>query len=838
MELSSSGVLIVLSLLPFCFCSEFVAVDAIDTITASQPLRDTETITSSDSAFKLGFFSPVNSTNRYVGIWYNDKSEAVIWVANRNRPLKDASGVVTISEDGNLVVLNGQKEVLWSSNVSNQVTNASAQVLGSGNLVLNNNTSGSIWESFGQPTDTLMRRMRLSTDTKTDKKDMKVVVIVSVVVGVVAIAICTFFLWWWMAKRKEDQDYLDTLLSSPTLDHPYYWSTKKQLAVMDPRSRSIAVALVLVLSCFHSNLGSALDTITSSQLIRDNETIISSGSAFELGFFSPVNSSNRYVGIWFNDRSETVIWVANRNKPLKDASGVLKISEDGNLVVLNGKNEVLWSSNVSKPLTNATAQLLDSGNLVLVDSTHGISIWESFQDPTHTVLSGMKLSTNKRTGQKVQLTSWKNPSDPSPGSYSHGIESSNIPEAFTWNDSQVYWRTGPWNGEYFIGVNGMVRYTYSNDGFQLLVDTQADAVSFTYSFLNLSMFFSLSSQGKIEGRYWNEGKKNWDVNFQSLQTECDVYGLCGAFGNCNSKKNPICSCLRGFEPKNIEEWNSGNWTSGCVRKRLLQCEKMNQTGDKVENDGFLKLETMKFPVFAARSFATIEKCRELCLNNCSCIAYAYDAGIGCMTWTGSLIDLQKFSIGGADLYIRLAHSELEKKDNNVVVIVPVVAGTITCAICIFFVCKWMTKRKGIWYNKKSDPIVWVANRNKPLSDASGIVTISEDGNLVVLNGQNEVLWLSNVSNSVNNVSAHLLDTGNLVLRDITTGISIWESFQEPTDTFMAGMKLSSHMRTGPIVQLRSWKSPSDPSPEASHLASILQIFLNLSFGMIVAHIGV
>ncbi|KAK0579009.1 hypothetical protein LWI29_019646 [Acer saccharum] len=91
-------------------------------------------------------------------------------VANRNRPLKDASGVVTISEDGNLVVLNGQKEVLWSSNVSNPVTNASAQVLGSGNLVLNNNTGGSIWESFGQPTDTLMRRMRLSTDTKTGKK--------------------------------------------------------------------------------------------------------------------------------------------------------------------------------------------------------------------------------------------------------------------------------------------------------------------------------------------------------------------------------------------------------------------------------------------------------------------------------------------------------------------------------------------------------------------------------------------------------------------------------------------------------------------------------------------
>ncbi|KAK1557127.1 hypothetical protein Q3G72_018523 [Acer saccharum] len=178
-----------------------------------------------------------------------------------------------------------------------------------------------------------------------------------------------------------------------------------------------------------------------------------------------------------------------------------------------------------------------------------------------------------------------------------------------------------------------------------------------------------------------------------LDTECDVYGWCGEFGSCNPEKKPICSCLRGFEPKTVQEWNRGNWTSGCVRKSPLQCERINQTGDVKKEDGFLKLGTMKLPYLAARSSVSVVNCREYCLSNCSCIAYAYDDGIGCMTWTGSLIDLQKFSIGGADLYIRLAHSELEKKDNKVVVIVPVVAGTITCAICIVFVCKWMAKHK-------------------------------------------------------------------------------------------------------------------------------------------------
>ncbi|KAL5744181.1 hypothetical protein ACOSQ2_027297 [Xanthoceras sorbifolium] len=92
---------------------------------------------------------------------------------------------------------------------------------------------------------------------------------------------------------------------------------------------------------------------------------------------------------------------------------------------------------------------------------------------------------------------------------------------------------------------------------------------------------------------------------------------------------------------------------------------------------------IKFGVLQ-RSSVPIEICRELCLNNCSCIAYAYDASIGCMTWTKSLIDIEKFSSGGVDLYIRLAHSELAKKDNKVLIIVPTVVGIITFAICAFF----------------------------------------------------------------------------------------------------------------------------------------------------------
>jgi hypothetical protein len=115
--------------------------------------------------------------------------------------------------------------------------------------------------------------------------------------------------------------------------------------------------------------------------------------------------------------------------------------------------------------------------------------------------------------------------------------------------------------------------------------------------------------------------------------------------------------LRGFEPKIIEEWNRGNWTSGYVRRTALQCERVNNSGEEGKADGFFKLKMIKVPDFAERSYGAKDNCRKQCLENCSCVAYAYDAGIGCLSWSGNLIDLQKFSCGGSDIYIHLAYLE-------------------------------------------------------------------------------------------------------------------------------------------------------------------------------------
>ncbi|XP_042944347.1 G-type lectin S-receptor-like serine/threonine-protein kinase At1g11330 isoform X3 [Carya illinoinensis] len=460
------------------------------------------------------------------------------------------------------------------------------------------------------------------------------------------------------------------------------------------------VMFLVLLSSFCLEFGHATDTIAAPNFIKDSETIISNDGEFILGFFSPVNSTYRYVGMWYAKVSAShVVWVANRDRPLKTSSGVLTISEDGNLVVLNEEKKIIWTSNVTNSVSNPSAQLLDSGNLVLKENNTGSILWESFQHPSDSVLPRMKMITDIKTGKNVRLTSWKRHSDPSVGAFFAASYLSNLPEMFIWNDSKPYWRSGPWNSQIFIGTPPM--YSVYLNGFSL-VDDKEGTFYFTYDISNKSMLlhYTLSSEGNLEEIRSINGK-DWVVTWSSLVSECDIYGKCGAFGSCNSQNSPICSCLEGFEPKNMEEWNGRNWSSGCVRRTPLQCTRVNSTGgEEGQKDGFLRVKMMKTPDFANWSSTVEDECRYQCLENCSCIAYAYESGIGCMSWSSDLIDLQKFSTGGVDLYVRVAYSELDKKGElKVIITVTVVIGSVFVAICTFFLCQWMAKRKGGIYLK-------------------------------------------------------------------------------------------------------------------------------------------
>ena len=113
-------------------------------------------------------------------------------------------------------------------------------------------------------------------------------------------------------------------------------------------------------------------------------------------------------------------------------------------------------------------------------------------------------------------------------------------------------------------------------------------------------------------------------------------------------------------------------SSGCERKTALQCS--NNYSD-VQNDRFLLISNVDWldnpkPL----EMSSNKECKSSCLNNCSCIAYAFEEKYGpnrtksdCIEWHGSFSYLKLPSIEdeyGNDFYLKLAPLELDTHGKN------------------------------------------------------------------------------------------------------------------------------------------------------------------------------
>ncbi|KAL9444282.1 hypothetical protein AB3S75_017463, partial [Citrus x aurantiifolia] len=434
---------------------------------------------------------------------------------------------------------------------------------------------------------------------------------------------------------------------------------------------------------FLSESSFASDTITSSQSLNDGRTLVSKDGSFELGFFSPGSSKNRYVGIWYKNMPfKTVVWVANRINPINDSSGLLVVNETGNLILTSQNKSVVWSANLSKEVqTPVVLQLLDSGNLVLRGERDGGSetyLWQSFDYPSDTLLPGMKLGWDLKTGLERRITSWKGSDDPSPGDFIWKIERQFYPELVMWKGSRKFYRTGPWNGLIFsassLRLNPIFKYRFVFN---------EDELYYTFYLTDKAVISRtvMNQTVSLRQRFiWRKANQSWELYSNLPKDQCDTYGLCGAYGICIISQSPICQCLEGFHSK------SGgyvDWSQGCVRNKPLNYSR---------KDGFIKFSELKLPdstsSWVSKSL-NLKECREKCLENSSCMAYTNSditrGGSGCVMWFGDLIDMRNFQDGGQDLYIRMSASELGAKNEpttTILVILISASGLFTVVLMV------------------------------------------------------------------------------------------------------------------------------------------------------------
>ncbi|KAG2682079.1 hypothetical protein I3760_11G173900 [Carya illinoinensis] len=460
-------------------------------------------------------------------------------------------------------------------------------------------------------------------------------------------------------------------------------------------SSLLVIPNFIFLFFFKSSFG--VESITQTQSLNDGKTLVSSEGSFELGFFSPGSSKNRYLGIWYKSIPvKTVVWVANRISPINDSSGSLMINNTGSLLLLSQNKMVVWSTNSSRQAQNPLLQLLDSGNLVLRDEKNANPedyLWQSFDYPTDTLLAGMKLGWDLRRGLNRRLTAWKNRDDPSPGDFTFELELYSYPESYIWKGSVKYYRTGPWNG---IGTSGAPSFK-PNQLYEYKFVSNEDEVYYTYNLKNKAMktmaVLNQSNYAPFQRCVWLESEKTWETYSASPKDHCDSYNLCGANGNCLMTESPVCQCLKGFKPKSQKNWELMDWAQGCERNTPLSCQ------DKYK-DGFVKYVGLKVPDTThswVNTSMNLKECRVKCLNNCSCMAYTNTdirgRGSGCVIWFGDLLDIRQFPTGGQTLYIRMQASELELGDGRKKRMAAIVVASVAVVSGMLLVSYYICSRK-------------------------------------------------------------------------------------------------------------------------------------------------
>ncbi|KAL0856884.1 hypothetical protein Bca101_062038 [Brassica carinata] len=450
--------------------------------------------------------------------------------------------------------------------------------------------------------------------------------------------------------------------------------------------------------------------ITPTSPLSIGQTLSSSDGVYELGFFSPNNTQNQYVGIWFKGIiPRVVVWVANRENPVTDSTANLAITSKGSLTLFSGKDGIVWSSGETFASNGSHAELSDSGSLIVVGKVSGRTIWRSFDHLGDTLLHSSFLMYNLVTGEKRVVTSWKNYTDPSPGDFVGEITPQVPSQGFIMRGLRPYWRSGPWAKTRFTGVFPM--------------DESYTSTFSLHQDVNGSGYLSFFQRNYKISRVVLTPEGSMKIFLQFLQIKC--------------------KCFKGFVPKSIEEWKSGNWTSGCVRRTELLCQG-NSTGEDV--NVFHPIANIKPPDnYEFANSLNAEECYQSCFHNCSCLAFSYISGIGCLVWNQDLMDAVQFSAGGELLSIRLARSELDGNKR----MKTIVASTVTLTLFVilglasfgFWRCR-VEDNEDAWRNelkpqdvpdsRKRHEIDWPKRFNIIQGISRGLLYLHRDSRLKVI----------------------------------------------------------------------------------------------------------
>ncbi|CAI0546120.1 unnamed protein product [Linum tenue] len=345
--------------------------------------------------------------------------------------------------------------------------------------------------------------------------------------------------------------------------------------------------ILLLLLCVQSlrhNYSLAADTLTQGgPALNSSATLLSRNGHFTLGFQRLVSNFS-YLGIWYDNDTSALFWVANRASPIPDDTGALALDPSGALKLNYSGGDILNLYSPRSPSSSpaAAAVLEDTGNFSLSDSTSGAALWQSFDSPTDSWLPGMKLGVVDRgSGRNRTLTSWLAESDPAPGAFT-----------MEWD---------PAGEQLVVRRRGVVFWTSGTVDFNVSRVSNSDE-----DYLTLSAsrnMFSAPSQRNFS---------IWRLRYDGVVVDRSTSRVIVSADLCDGN----------------------NTENGCARWPGPECRRRNGDRFVLQRGGFVNTVPRREDNNASLG---ISDCRDLCWRDCQCVGTNIGSsnGTGCTFWYGN-----------------------------------------------------------------------------------------------------------------------------------------------------------------------------------------------------------
>ncbi|RHN70638.1 putative protein kinase RLK-Pelle-SD-2b family [Medicago truncatula] len=417
--------------------------------------------------------------------------------------------------------------------------------------------------------------------------------------------------------------------------------------------------------------GSQMDWID-----REGKFLLSKTQNFALGFVTTANDTTKFLLVIVHLASSTVIWTANRGKPVSNSDNFV-FDKKGN-AFLQKDGILIWSTNT----TNKGASLMvleDSGNLVLLGKDNSTVIWQSFDFPTDTLMP-----------QQVFKEGMKITSEPSSNNLTYVLEikSGNVVLSAGFKIPQVYWTMQEDNRK-TIDKDGhvVVSANLSDNSWRFYDDKKSLLWQFIFSDdvgVNATWIAVLGRDGVITFSNLNSGGSNGDSSTRIPQDPCGTPEPCDPYSICTNNRR--CSC-----PSIIPNCKPG-FFSPCDDKSENSIQFLK--GD--DGLGYFALDFLQ-----PFSKTDLAGCQTSCRGNCSCLAMFFHKSSGNCFLLESVGSFKK-SDDGADSgyvsYIKVS-SDAGKKGGGtsnkhiIVVVVIVILTLFVISLLLFVGVRYYRKKK-------------------------------------------------------------------------------------------------------------------------------------------------